>query len=235
MTLAGLARFILALAMSVVLTACAGVPSPTDSASTEPPASAQPPSVAPSAPASIGAATGQPGRPFEAAEILDAMRESRRPDGVPEALQTDAVAAALAERIWTIDGRPWTSVVAGGSCGAEACTLELSGAGAGAEAAGEDVWVFDIDPSDGSVSLASADLHAVPSTLAASLDELARATDEEGLLDALIVTSVRWLPPPDDGRFVLAYRSGEEEGSCMRDVTVDAARATAEIGAGSGC
>ncbi|HEX2844127.1 MAG TPA: hypothetical protein VHP64_02670 [Candidatus Limnocylindria bacterium] len=233
MTLAGLARFAPALAMAVVLTACAGVPSPTGSAGAEPPASARSPSMAASATASTGPAAGEPGRPFDAAEILDAMRDSRRPGGVPEELQTDAIATALAEQVWTFDGRPWTSVVAGGSCGAEACTLELSGAGP--EAAGEDVWVFDIDPSDGSVSLASADLHAVPSALAASLDELARATDGEGLLDGLIVTSVRWLPPPDDGRFVLAYRSGEEEGSCVRDVTVDAARATAEIGAGSGC
>ena len=233
MTPAGLARFAPALAMSVALAACAGVPSPTDSAGAEPRASAESSSVASSATASTGAVAREPGRPFDAAEILNAMRDSRRPGGVPEELQTDAIAAALAEQVWTFDGRPWTSVVAGGSCGAEACTLELSGAGA--EAAGEDVWVFDIDPSDGSVSLASADLHAVPSTLAASLDELARATDEEGLLDGLLVTSVRWLPPPDDGRFVLAYRSGEEEGSCVRDVTVDAARATAEIGAGSGC
>ncbi len=161
------------------------------------------------------------------------MRNSVRPGGVPDALETDAIATALAEQIWTLDGRPWTSVTAAGSCGADACTLELSGVGP--EAAGEDVWVFDIDPSDGSVSRASADLHAVPPTLAASLDELARATDEEGLLEGLLMTSVRWLPPPDDGRFVLAYRSGEEEGSCMRDVTVDAARATAEIGAASGC
>jgi hypothetical protein len=222
-----LARFVPALALSVALAACAGVPSPTDSVS------AEPPSMAPSATASVGGAAGEPGRPFDAGQILDAMRDSRRPGGVPEALQTEVIAAALAEQVWTLDGRPWTSVVAGGSCGADACTLELSGAGP--DAAGEDVWVFDIDPSDGSVSLASADLHAVPSTLAASLDELARTTDEEGLLDGLIVTSVRWLPSSDDDQFVLAYRSGEEEGSCMRDVTVDAARATAEIGAGSGC
>ena len=233
MTLAGLARFVPALAMAVALTACAGVPSPTDSAGAESPGSAEPRSAAASATASIGGTAGEPGRPFDAAEILDAMRDSRRPGGVPEELQTDAIAGALAEEVWTFDGRPWTSIVASGSCGVEACTVELSGAGP--EAAGEDVWVFDIDPSDGSVSLASADLHAVPPTLAESLDELARATDEEGLLDGLIATSVRWLPPPDDGRFVLAYRSGEEEGSCMRDVTVDAARATAEIGAGSGC
>ena len=227
MTHARRARFVPTLALSVALTACAGVPSPTD------PSSVEPPSTPPIATASAGVADGEPGRPFGAAEVLEAMRDSRRPGGVPEALQTEAIAEALAEQVWTFDGRPWASVVAGGSCGTEACTLELSGAAP--EAAGEDVWVFDVDPSDGSVSLASADLHAVPSTVATSLDELARTTDEEGLLDGLVVTSVRWLPPPDDGRFVLAYRSGEEEGSCVRDVTVDAARATAEIEAGSGC
>lgn len=227
MTRTRLARFIPALWMTLVLAACTGVPSPTDAAGTESP------TVVASSTASVGDVAGEPGRPFDAAEILDAMRDSRRPGGVPDQVQTEAIAAALADQVWTLDGRPWTSVVAGGSCGADACTLELSGAGP--DAAGEDVWVFDVDPTDGSVSVATADLHAMPTALAASLDGLARGADEEGLLDGLIVTSVRWLPPPDDGRFVLAYRSGEEEGSCMRDVTVDAARATAEIGAGSGC
>lgn len=231
MTRARGASFIPALAMTLALAACTGVPSPTDPASAEAPESAAPPSVASSGSASVGA--GERGRPFDAAGILAAMRDSRRPGGVPEALQTDAIASALAEQIWTLDGGPWTSIVAGGSCGTDACTLELSGAGP--DAAGEDVWVFDVDPNDGSVSLATADLHGVPPTLAASLDELARASDDEGLLDGLIVTSVRWLPPPDDGRFVVAYRSGDEENSCMRDVTVDAARATAEIELGSGC
>ena len=231
MTRAHRARSVASVAVALALVACTGVPSPTDQAS-----AGAPESAAPSAAASgtaEGAIGREPGRPFGAAEILAAMRDSRRPGGVPEAIQTDAVASALAEQIWTLDGRPWTSIAAGGSCGADACTLELSGAGP--DAAGEDVWAFEVDPADGSVSLATADLHAVPSTFAASLDDLARAADGDGLLDGLIVTSVRWLPPPDDGSFVLAYRSGDEENSCVRDVTVDAARATAEIGSGSGC
>ncbi len=232
MTRARRAGYVPSAAFALTLAACSGMPSPSAPATDDAPGSVGASSV-PSAAASAGAAAGEPGRPFDAGEILAAMRDSGRPGGVPEPLQTDAIASALAEQIWTLDGRPWTSIVAGGSCGSDACTLELSGAGP--DATGEDVWVFDVDPNDGSVRLATADLHGVPSTLAASLDEVARAADEEELLEDLIVTSVRWLPPPDDGRFVLAYRSGDEEGSCMRDVTVDAARATAEIGAGSSC
>lgn len=220
------------LAMTLALAACAGVPAPSDRASADASPRAAPSATA-SETASDGLAAGEPGRPFDATGILAAMRDSRRPGGVPEALQTDAIASALADQVWTLDGKPWTSLTAGGSCGTDSCTLELSGGGA--DAAGEDVWVFAVDPADGSVRLASADLHAVPASFAASLDELARASDPDGLLDGLLATSVRWLPPPDDGRFVLAYRSGDEEGSCVRDATIDAARATVEIGTGSGC
>ncbi|HEX7197446.1 MAG TPA: hypothetical protein VF364_11515, partial [Candidatus Limnocylindria bacterium] len=47
------------------------------------------------------------GRPFDAEAILAAMRDSRRPGGVPDEMQTDAIAAAVADAIWTIDGEPW--------------------------------------------------------------------------------------------------------------------------------
>jgi len=43
-----------------------------------------------------------------------------------------------------------------------------------------------------------------------------------GLPEGLVLGSASWLPPPDDGRLVLAYRAGDEEGSCRREVTVDA-------------
>ena len=41
--------------------------------------------------------------------------------------------------------------------------------------------------------------------------------------DGLGLTSVRWLPPPDETQFVLSYRFGDEErSSCGNDLTVDA-------------
>lgn len=174
------------------------------------------PDPSPSAPIALP----DPGRPYDAADLLEAMRDSRRPGGVPAELQDAEIAAGLAELVWTFDGEPWSAVVAGGSCGPSTCTLELSGGTAAAD--GEDVWVFAIDPASGAVEVVSADLHAVPDETAAALDRWARALDEDGLLDGLLYTAVRWLPPPASDRFRLAYRSGNEEESCSVDLELDA-------------
>lgn len=162
----------------------------------------------------------RPGRPYDAGAILDAMRQSRRPGGVPDALQTERVARAVADAIWTFDGRPWSTMSVGGSCGSQRCTLEV--AGAGPEAAGDDVWAFAVDPSTGAVDLVAADLHGLPSTRVDQLDQMARNVDRSGLLEDLLLASARWLPPPDEDRFVLSYRAGGMEGACARDVTLDA-------------
>lgn len=173
------------------------------------------------------------GRPYDAAALLDAMRDSRRPGGVPIELQDGDIAAALADRLWTFDGTPWRAVAAGGSCGPATCTLELSGGRADAE--GEDVWVYTIDPATGSVEVLSADLHAVPDETAAALDRWARALDAGGVLADLRYTAVRWLPPPAEDRFRLAYRSGDEEESCSVDLELDAAAGRIIEAVPSGC
>lgn len=160
-----------------------------------------------------------PGRPFEAADILQAMRDSRRPGGVPGELQTEAVAATVADAIWTLQGDRWDGISAGGTCGPNSCTLELAGSVAGD--AGEDVWVLSVDPATAAVSVVSADLHGVPTTAVEAVDRLARAADGGAALDGMLLTSVRWHPPPDDGTFALAYRSGDEEQSCSIDVRLD--------------
>lgn len=170
---------------------------------------------------SVGVALPNPGRPYDTDELLDAMRDSRRPGGVPAELQEAGVAAELADRLWTFDGEPWNAIAAGGACGASACTVELSGSTDASE--GEDVWRFTVDLASGAVEVIDADLHAVPNETAAALDRLARALDGDGLLDGLLYTSVRWLPPPAEDRFRLAYRSGDEEGSCSVDLELDAA------------
>jgi hypothetical protein len=176
------------------------------------------PSASPSSP---GVALPDPGRPYDADALLEAMRDSRRPGGVPMELQDSEIAAALAGQLWTFDGAPWPAIAAGASCGASTCTLELSGGGD--DSGGEDAWVFTVDPASASVEVLSADLHAVPDETAAALDRLARAADAEGALDGLVYTAVRWLPPPAQDRFRLAYRSGNEEVSCSVDLELDAA------------
>lgn len=174
-----------------------------------------------------------PAKPFAADDILAAMRDSRRPGGVPVELQTDEVAAAVADVLWTLEGDPWDTISAGGNCDAGTCTLELAGGIPGAE--GEDLWVLAVDPATAMVEVVTADLHAVPSEAAESLDRLARSAEGGGALDDLLLTSVRWLPPPDAGRFVLAYRSGDEEESCSMDVELDVETITVSEVATSGC
>ena len=219
-------------ALVALLTGCADTsPPPAASASEAPSTPSASPATAP--PSAEGPELPEPDRPFDAATLLAAMRDSRRPDGVPDALETDAVASALAESIWTLDGEPWTAISAGGSCGPGACTLEISGAGQGAQ--GDDLWVFGVTPATGAVQLQSADLRSLPLDLAARLDQLVRALVPPAVLEGLILTNVRWLPPPDDGQFVVSYRSGGEEGSCGADVTVDAVIPRIISGATSNC
>ena len=202
-----------------------------------PPASVAPPSIGgsgiigdPGGPISLR----PPGQPFDADDILAAMRDSRRPEGVPEELQTEEVAAAVADVLWTLEGEPWETISAGGSCGAGDCILELAGSSAGGPEQ-EDVWVLSIAPEGAEVEVVTADLHAVPSEAVEALDRMARGADSDGALDDLLLTSVRWQPPPDASRFMLAYRSGDEEESCSMDVQLDIETVTVTEVASSGC
>jgi len=170
-------------------------------------------------PSAEPSARAEPGRPYDAARILDAMRSSPRPDGVATQLQTETIAAALADAIWTFDGTEWDTLVIEGTCAAT-CTVEVAGSRAGT--AGEDLWVFSVDPEGGDVTVETASLSAVPHEVAVTLDDLARRVATPSALDEMRVTNVAWLPPPDGDRFVLSYRSGGEEGSCAAEVTVDA-------------
>lgn len=166
-----------------------------------------------------------PGQPFDAADVLEAMRTSRRPGGVPDELETPAIAEAVAAELWTLDGEPWEQMVAGGSCGPQTCTLELSGRPSGA--AGEDLYVFSVTPATSGVERLETTLQGVPPTLFDELDAAARG-GWDGDLEGFILASVRWLPPPDDGQFLLAYRSGGEEGSPGLDLRLDVERGTVE-------
>jgi hypothetical protein len=204
-------RALAAGALAALMTSCAA---------SSPSATANPESSATRSASEVG--LPEPGQPFDATTLLAAMRDSRRPGGVPDEIETDAVAATLAGAIWTLDGERWTTLTAGGSCGPQTCTLDI--AGANAAAPGEDLWVFEVTSETGAVRVLSADLRSLPTDLITRLDELARTLLPASNLDGLNLTSVRWLPPPDQTQFVLSYRSGDEErSSCGMDLTVDVA------------
>jgi hypothetical protein len=223
-----------AVGMVLAMAACSNPPS---SVTDEPSGPAAPtPSVEPSvvigdpgSPLSLR----PPGRPFDAEDILTAMRDSRRPGGVAEELQTDAIAAAVADTIWTLQGDPWDTISTAGACEGAQCTLELAGSATGD--AGEDVWVLAVDPATAEVTVIDADLHGIPLEAADTIDRLARSVEGGDALDGLLLTSVRWHAPPDDQSFALAYRSGDEEQSCSMDVRLDIVSLELTEVSASGC
>jgi hypothetical protein len=206
--------------MALLLAGCRAVGGP-GTAPASPSAGA--PSVEASIPASAGAAIplAQPGTPYGAADLLQAMRDSRRPGGVPDELETREIAAAIAAQAWTWDGEPWETLSLGGACGPDGCNLDLAGAPTGEE--GTDLYSFSVDPGAGAVQLLATDLHGHPAALQTMLDAAARATLGSDRLEGLELVASRWLPPPDTDRYWLAYRSGGEEGSPGLDVLLDAA------------
>lgn len=222
------------LALIVMIgTACATQPRPTIADPTAAVKSDEPLEASSTRASPVGIELPEQGRPFDAATLLAAMRESTRPGGVPDEIETDAIAAALADAIWTFDGRPWTTTAASGSCGPETCTLEV--AGARRDMTGDDLWVFSVTPTTGSVEVFSAEVRSLPDEAAVVVDQLVRALDADGSLSGMIPTSLKWLPPPDDGTFVASYRSGGEEGSCGVDVTLDADEAVIVSEQSLGC
>lgn len=218
-----------ALLVATTAACMAEPPAPTDpppTATTSPSVSASPlatptPTPTPSeAPGPSGIVLPAAGTPFDAATIVTAMRDSRRPGGVPDQLETQPIAAAVAAAVVTFDGLPWTTMAASGSCGPDSCSLEL--AGTRPNSLGDDVWIFDVRPADGTVAVATTELRGLPNELLPAIDVLARSLLPAAPLDGLLLTSVRWLPPPNGEHFVLSYRGGGEEGSCGLDLTLDA-------------
>jgi hypothetical protein len=200
---------VVAQALALALAACAG-PGPDAIASLGQPATA----------VQSGVPIPSAGLPYHAAAMLAAMRDSTRPGGVPDALETDAVAAAVADQIWTWDGQPWQTISVGGACGPAECSLDVAGSVDGM--AGADLYTFTVEPASGDVTPESADLHGYPAELDSVLDQMARAAAGDELGD-LAFASARWLPPPDQGRFWLAYRMGGEEGTPGLDLLLDSA------------
>lgn len=220
-----------AVALVLTVAGCAGSVevSPTATASPPPssPAATASPVPSPTPEPTPLVALPDPAHPFTADELLAAMRESRRPGGVPDTLETPAIAAAVAERLWTFGPGGWATSSVGGGCGPQVCSLEVGGTADGA--LGEDLYVFTIDPASGAVSLVDASLGGTPSDLVEALDAAARET-WDGSLEGLGLASIAWQPPPDEGTFILTYRSGGEEGSPGVTLVLDVIEGTAEAG-----
>ena len=202
------------LLLVLVLAGCGDGSSPSPSSS---PLVVEPPLPSSTASAGVVPAAGQP---YDGAALLAAMRASTRPGGVPDVVETQAIAPGLSDRVWTWSGTPWETLSVGGACGPSECTVELAGSLAGA--AGVDLYTFAVDPAAGTVTPESNDLHGYPAALDAVLDEMARDAAGDELGDMTLV-SARWLPPPDDGRYWLTYRTGGEEGSPGMDLLLDVA------------
>jgi hypothetical protein len=145
------------------------------------------------------------------------MRESRRPGGVPDRLETEAVAQAVSMLVWTWDGRPWGVLSIGGACGPRECTLDV--AGSRQDTLESDLYSFAV-AADGGVTLLTSDLHAYDPSLDPTLDLAAQQAAGDAL-NGLTYIGARWLVPPDSGRYWLAYRSGGEEGSPGVDLLLD--------------
>lgn len=174
-----------------------------------------------------------PARPFDAESILAAMRESRRPGGVPDQLETLAVASAVADELWTIDGEPWAEMTIGGSCGPVRCTLDV--AGRHADALGEDVWALEVIPGSGEVAVLDARLASIPPDVVALVDERARRFEPTIDASGLLLTAARWGGPDAPSVFELSYRSGNEEGSCALELRVDVAEGGVETVSATDC
>ena len=108
----------------------------------------------------------------------------------------------------------------------------------------DEVWLTEhhfidyglsVDPATAEVTVVEADLHGVPAEIAAAVDTVARSAEGGAALDGLLLTSVRWHAPPDEGTFALAYRSGDEEESCSMDVELDIETVTVTEVDSSGC
>ncbi len=195
--------------LGVLLAACGA--NPTSSPTASPPTAA-PPSATRSAAAAplpsepspserviAGLALPEPGRRLrrrDPARRQCATRDVRA--GSRTSSRPMQIAAALAERIWTFDGEPWTTMAIGGSCGPQTCTLEV--AGTRPDRLGEDLWVFEVTRRPDRSAVASADLRSLPTELVDPPRSSSRgARFGPGDLDGLVLASCAGCPRPTAG------------------------------------
>lgn len=182
------------------------------------------PAAAPSAsgPGPGGASTDRrPGRPYTAADIERELADV--PEEFPDRLRDPALAGAIADALWTYDGRPYAELWLLGSCSTNgACELTATGRPESGGEESSDVYFWQV-PARSSTLVASGPpaLKGYPPELASEVDGLVRSLDRDGVLTGLSLLGVEWaVPPPDDG-YVARYGTGDEEGARVVQVLVD--------------
>lgn len=131
-------------------------------------------------------APGPPVRPYATADIHGLFVDAG--PGFPAELRTEATAEALANVIWSFDGRPFRTVWLTGSCESGRC--EVSG-----------IYSQPSPPY----------LRGFPPQLVDGLDRQAKALDVRGEFRDKPLLGVEWQIPPPDDAFLLRYGNGNEE------------------------
>ena len=167
------------------------------------------------------AAPSRPDRPYTAETIAEELGDV--PYNYPAQLRTPAIAEALADALWTYDGRPYRELSFQGSCdeGGARCDLTVSGLPDFVPTRDRsDIYFWSYVPSSGVLTpTGGLGLKGYPPELDPELDALARSLDAEGLLASKGFLGAGWVPP--DGLFVLRYGNGLEEGDPTLLVTLD--------------
>jgi hypothetical protein len=161
-----------------------------------------------------------PGRPYTSADILRVLRAAPG-SRLPGELVRSEVAEALAQAVWTFDGRPYQILAAEGSCGPRGCELSVQGVPDIADEARLDHYIFNVDPTSFALTRVYLGLAAFPPEINPQLDKIVRAGVPPQRLEGLSYVSATWLPPPEFGRFEVTYDDGGLEGSRGLKVLVD--------------
>jgi len=188
---------------------------------------------APATPELVAIATVAPtghGRPYTPEMIAAELQDVQY--GLAAELRSPFIAASLADRIWTYDGRPYRELSFSGSCdeaGVGRCELTVQGLPDYAPTReSEDYYHFDVDLRSGAVTLAALPGgKGFPAELIPEIDALARSLDTEGLLRDLSLSYVFWAFPPPDDAFIVRYETGDLEGDRWIHMTI--ARANPRI------
>lgn len=161
-----------------------------------------------------------PGRPYTSADILRVLRAVPG-SSLPAELDRSGVAEALAQAVWTFDGRPYLILAVEGSCGPRGCEFSVQGVPDTADEAKLDHFIFNVDPTSFALTRVYLGLGAFPPEINPQLDAIVRAGVLPQRLEGLTYVSATWLPPPEFGRFQVTYDDGGLEGSRGLKVLVD--------------
>ena len=166
------------------------------------------------------------GRPYTAEQMAIELQDVAY--NFPPQLQATWVARALADLIWTYDGRPYRDLGIHASCDEPPIRCDLSVEGLPAFAPSwdwSDSYTFEVNMTSGVFTPAGLpSLHGFPPELAPGLDTLARSLDTQGRLkDEPPTSKIAWAVPPPDDAFNLFSGGEDEEGDPVSWVTLDRA------------